>query len=301
MIKISVVISAFNEEKMIGDCLKSIGTLADEIIVVDNTSSDNTAKIAKKYTKNIFTVPNDPVMLNKNKNYGFGKTTGQWILSLDADERVTPELAKEIKKVTNNKGVNGFEIPRKNIIFGKWIQHSIWWPDYNLRLFRKNHGRFQERHVHEKLHVDGKISKLQNPLIHYNYQTVSQFIKKMDNTYTESEVTNFIKSGKSIYWYDAIRFPLNDFLKTFFAQNGYRDGMHGLVLSILQSFYSFIVFAKIWERKEDFKDITPNKFLESFIKEIKFGSKDLKYWIYTALIEESKFNKVIYKLKRKFR
>jgi hypothetical protein len=123
----------------------------------------------------------------------------------------------------------------------------------------------------------------------------------MDNTYTESEVENFIKSGKTISWQDALRFPLNDFLKTFFLQKGYKDGLHGLVLSIFQAFYAFVVFAKIWERKENFKDMTPDNFLKKFIGELKNKSHDFKYWIFTALIDESKSQKVLYKIRRKFR
>src|SRR3989344_8649892 len=195
MMKISVVISAYNEEKLIEDCLKSVANLADEIIFVDNTSQDSTVKIARKYTDKIFIRENDPVMLNKNKNFGFTKATGEWIISLDADERITPELAREIKKVINGlpseaQAVDGFEIPRKNIIFNKWIRHSIWWPDYNLSLFRKGKGKFPEKHVHEKLKVIGEVGRLKNPLIHYNYQTVSQFIQKLYKTYTESETEN---------------------------------------------------------------------------------------------------------------
>ena len=301
MSKISAVISAYNEENMISDCLKSLASLADEIILVDNTSLDKTKEIAKKYTTKIYTMPNDPVMLNKNKNYGFTKATGDWIISLDADERLTPKLAHEIKTAVRNISINGYEIPRKNIIFGKWIQHSLWWPDYNLRLFRKEYGKFPQKHVHEKLEVRGKTAKLENPMIHYNYQTISQFIRKMDSTYTESEVDNFIRSGKAIYWHDALRFPLNDFFNTFFMQKGYKDGIHGLVLSILQAFYSFVIFAKVWERKEKFKDITPDNFLESFTKEIAKLSRDFKYWFYTALMEESKSKRLIYKIKRKLR
>ncbi len=186
MKKISVVISAFNEEKMIEDCLKSVKDLADEIIFIDNTSQDKTVDIAKKYAARIFIRPNDPVMLNRNKNFGFTKASGDWIISLDSDERITPELAREIKKAVNNPNVNGYEIPRKNIIFNKWIQNSIWWPDYNLRLFRKEKGKFREKHVHEKLTVQGRLTKLKNPMVHYNYQTVSQFINKLNKTYTES-------------------------------------------------------------------------------------------------------------------
>ncbi len=301
MTNISVVISAYNEEKMLDECLKSLTYLNPEIVVIDNTSQDKTRTIAKKYTKHVFTVANDPIMLNKNKNKGFQRATKTWVLSLDADERLTPELSLEIKDAINNTQVAGYEIPRKNIIFGKWIQHAIWWPDYNLRLFRNGKGKFPEKHVHEKLEVSGKVEKLQSPIIHMNYQTISQFIKKLDSTYTESEVENFIKSGKNIQWYDAIRFPANDFLKTFFAQNGYRDGMHGLVLSMLQSFYSFVVFAKIWERKENFKDITPENFLSSVTHELRLQTKDFKYWIYTSLMKERASRKLLYKLLRKLR
>lgn len=299
--KISVVISAYNEEKMIEDCLKSLKIIADEIIFVDNTSKDNTVQIAKKFTKKIFVVTNNPVMLNTNKNFGFQKATGDWIISLDADERLTPELSREIREAIKSKDIYGYELPRKNIIFGKWIQHSIWWPDYNLRLFKRGSGKFPQKHVHEKLALNGKVSQLKNPMIHYNYQTVSQFIKKMDNTYTESEVDNFIASGKSINWFDAIKMPANDFLKTFFLEKGFKDGIHGLVLSMLQAFYSFVVFAKIWERKEEFRDITPQNFLLEFIKELKVLGKDLKYWVYTTLMDEFKNKKIYYKILRKFR
>lgn len=298
--KISIVISAFNEEKMIEDCLKSAKLVADEIVLVDNTSQDSTVQIAKKYTDKIFIRPNDPVMLNKNKNFGFSKATGDWIISLDADERITKELAVEIKKVVLGNDYNGWEIPRKNIIFGKWIEHSIWWPDYNLRLFKRGFGKFAQKHVHEKLDVKGEIGKVENPMVHYNYQTVSQFIRKLDKTYTESEAQNFLASGKSINWYDAIRWPIDDFIKTFFFQKGYQDGLHGLVLSELQAFYAFIFFAKVWERKENFKDLTPDNFFFEFLKEIAVKSKELKYWIYEILMQENPKKKLLYRIRRKF-
>jgi len=299
MKKISIVISAYNEERTIEDCLRSIKSLTDEIIFVDNTSSDKTVEIAKKYTDKIFIRPNDPVMLNKNKNFGFGKTTGDWILSLDADERITPQLSAEIRKSIRDNQYLGYEIPRKNIIFGKWIEHSIWWPDYNLRLFRRGMGEFPQKHVHEKLEVRGEVGKLRNPMVHYNYQTVSQFIKKLDTTYTESETENFIKSGKSINWYDSIRWPVADFVKTFFFEKGYKDGLHGLVLSMFQAFYAFIFFAKVWERKEKFKDLTPDNFLTEVTGEFGKAAKDIKYWVYQTLIIENPARELFYKIRRK--
>lgn len=299
--KISVVISAFNEEKMIADCLKSAHLVADEIVLVDNTSQDNTVKIAQKLVDVIIERPNNPVMLNVNKNFGFGKASGTWIISLDADERITPTLAAEIKKVTKDPSINGYEIPRKNIIFGKWIEHSIWWPDYNLRLFRKGYGKFAEKHVHEKLDVKGGVAKLKNPMVHYNYQTVSQFIRKLDKTYTESEVDNYLMSGSTIEWFDAIKWPVNDFVKTFFFQQGYKDGLHGLVLSQLQAFYSLIFFAKVWERKEEFKDLTPPNFLSQVILQFQKAAADIRYWIYEALMKEKPNLKMYYKIRRKLK
>lgn len=296
---ISVVISAYNEEEKLEDCLKSVKDLATEIIFVDNTSQDKTVNIARKYTNKVFIRPNDPVMLNKNKNFGFSKASGDWILSLDSDERVTPALSKEILSKIKGSHYSGCEIPRKNIIFGKWIKNSIWWPDYNLRLFKRGQGRFAEKHVHEKLDVQGSIDKLDNPFIHYNYQTVSQFIKKLDSSYTESETEHFIKEGKSIKWHDAIRWPVSDFLNTFFAKKGYKDGLHGLVLSLFQAFYALVFFAKVWERKDNFKDIAPDDFLHSVIKEFGKVVKDSKYWVNTSLIEEKPAKKIYYKIRRK--
>ncbi|OHA14806.1 MAG: hypothetical protein A2909_01265 [Candidatus Tagabacteria bacterium RIFCSPLOWO2_01_FULL_39_11] len=298
--KISVVISAFNEEDKIEDCLASAKLIADEIIFVDNTSNDKTVVIAKKYTTKIFIRPNDPVMLNRNKNFGFTKVTGDWILSLDADERLTPELIREIRSKISVNQFSGYEIPRKNIIFGKWIKHSIWWPDYNLRLFRKGKGKFPLAHVHEKLQVKEEVGRLKNPMIHYNYQTVSQFIQKLDRTYTESETENFLREGKSISWYDAIRWPTADFVKTFFFQKGYKDGLHGLVLCLFQAFYSLVFFAKVWERKEKFSELAPKEnFLDAVSLEFKKSSKEIRYWIYQSLIAQSPLRALYYKVRRK--
>lgn len=295
---LTVVISAYNEEKKIDDCLSSV-SFADEIIVIDCSSIDKTAIIAKKYTKNVFMRENN-LMLNVNKNFGFSKATGDWILSLDADERVTTELQKEIEsRITNHESqIDGYWIPRKNIIFGKWIQSGMWWPDYQLRLFRHGKGMFPEEHVHEYVKVTGATEKFMNPMLHQNYDSVSQFLYKMDKIYTENEAENIIKSGKSLLWFDAISMPMQDFIKTYFAQKGYRDGLHGLVLSILQAMYMIVVFAKVWE-KRGFKE---EKFdLLSVKKEFKKMFKELRYWLMTSFIDEAKnpLTKFVMRIKRK--
>lgn len=295
--KVSVVISAYNEEKKLEDCLKSVKDVASEIIVIDNTSSDKTNQIAKKYTDKVFIHENN-VMLNVNKNFGFTKVTGKWILNLDADERVTDELSKEILDLDENMSTNGFLIPRKNILFGKWIRHSIWWPDYQLRLFKKNKGKFEEKHVHELLTLEGDAEKLTAPIEHLNYQTISQYLYKLEHIYTESEVENIIKSNKKLGWHDALRMPAQDFMKTYFFQQGYKDGLHGLVLSLLQAFYMEVVFAKVWERQGfEEKEIS----LDEISDEFGALGKETYYWILTEKINRGKspIKKIINKIKRK--
>jgi len=299
MPKLSVVISAYNEEQIITRCLDSV-SFADEIIFIDNSSTDKTVKIAGKYTNKIFIKENN-LMLNVNKNFGFTKATGDWILNIDADEQVTPELAKEIQeKITSQTSPIGYWIPRKNIIFNKWIQNSIWWPDYQLRLFKREKGKFPEKHVHEMIIVEGNTEKLQNPLMHQNYSSLSQYLYKLDKIYTENEVKNFLDSGKKIIWIDALRFPADDFLKTFFAQKGYKDGLHGLVLSLLQAFYAEIVFAKIWE-KQGFKEHNNKDFLQDVYKESKKIAHEFRYWFLTAFLNETNnvWKKGLYRILRK--
>lgn len=303
MNKLSVVISAYNEEKNIRDCLVSIKELADEIIVVNNSSTDKTSKIAKDAGAKVFTQENDPKNIDLQKNFGFSKAKGAWILSLDADERLTPELTKEIRSRVSAKGgwasgPNGYWIPRKNYIFGKWIQSDMWWPDYQLKLFKKGKGKF-EKSVHKALAIAGASEKLSNPLIHHNYISINQYLQKLAS-YTDIEAENLSREGYKFNWLDAIRFPVNDFVKTFFLQKGYRDGLHGLVLSMLQAFYMEIVFAKMWESR-GFSEVTGADFLKDVNSELATSSSKIKYWISSRLINESKnpFYKLILRASRK--
>lgn len=300
---ISVVLSVRNEEAKIERTLAA-AQWADEIIVVDNESTDKTANLARQCGAKVIAGKNNP-MLNVNKNFGFTNAKSDWILSLDGDEVIPPELAKEMRAVISHQSsdirqnVVGYWIPRKNILFGKWMQHGIWWPDRQLRLFRRGKGVFPCKHVHEYLAVDGPTADLSSPMMHYNYETVSQFIRKMDEIYTVSEVNNLVASGYRVAWYDAIRFPVSDFVKTYFAQNGYKDGLHGLVLSILQAFYSFIVFAKLWER-EKFKEFdVPLHFVN---QELSRTKKEVSYWLLTSNMHTtgSVFKRLWYRLLRKY-
>lgn len=300
MKKLSVVISAFNSEDKIKDCLESV-TFADEIVFIDNSSTDKTVEIAKKYTDKIISQKNDPSRLDLQKNIGFERATGDLILSLDTDERVTPELQSEISEILSLDTVkDGYRIPRRNIIFGKWIEHTGWYPDYQTRLFKKGKAKFREKTVHVGLKVTGEVGSLQNPLVHYNYETVSQFIQKLD-MYTSSQADDLIEKRYEIKIQDAVRMPAEEFLKRFFAEKGYLDGLHGLVLSLLMAFYHLVIFAKVWEKKifiDSEKNILP-EFEEAFKK----ATRDTAFWILKEKKDStsSSFEKLFLSIQSRFK
>lgn len=297
--KISAVVSTYNNESVIEDCLKSLD-FADEIVVVDHRSSDKTAQIAKRFTPRVFLEDNDPLNIDIQKNVGFEKAKGDWILSVDSDERISPELAHEIKEtILSEQEFVAYKMKRKNIIFGKWIEHSIWWPDYKVRLFKKGKGSYGSQQVHRELVVDGQIGTLQEALTHYHYQSISEYLQKMD-LYTENEALEMIKKNSHFNWADSVRMPVRDFLKTFFLQEGYNDGFHGLVLSILQGFYMFLVVTKVWE-KQGFRQEQSDKFLIHFYKEWMDLHKEISYWFFTAFMSLTKnpLTRVKYKILRK--
>lgn len=308
---VSVVLSVRNEELKIERTLAAI-QWADEIIIVDNESTDKTVSFARQYGAKVIRGENNP-MLNVSKNIGFMKAKSDWILSLDGDEVIPPELAREIKeKVLSPQSsvrlpagqvvspqIVGYWIPRKNILFGKWIQYGLWWPDKQLRLFKRGMGSFPCKHVHEYLSIDGPTAELTVPMVHYNYETVTQFIRKMDEIYTVSEVESLVASGHRVVWYDAIRFPMSDFVKTYFAQGGHKDGLHGLVLSMLQAFYSFIVFVKLWEREKFIERELPIKVVE---QELVRAQREVQYWLVSAKFNETSdvIKKIWYRVIRKY-
>lgn len=300
MKKLSIVISAYNEEANIAGCLESIKDLQADIIVVDNSSTDDTFKIAKKYTNLVFKQKNDPLRIDYQKNFGINKAESEWVLILDADERLTAELRSEIKlKIENtDPKISGYWIPRKNIIFSKVINNDMWSPDYQLRLFRKKSGRYADG-VHRAILVNGETEKFDNQMVHYNYVSIHQYLVKLNN-YTDMEVEKLKNEGYRFNWIDSIRFPMNDFAKTFFLQKGYKDGIHGLVLSMFQAFYMGIVFAKLWE-KEGFPEVEEKHFLKKVVFELKNYGKVIRYWVVSIGILNTKnpIKKILFKVVRR--
>lgn len=299
MTTLSVVVSVFNGEKFLSLCLASVKGIADEIIVVDHESTDRTVSIAKKFTKKIFSQKNDTASIDTQKNFGFEKATKDWILSLDADEMVSPELSEKVQQFkAQATEVVAFQIPRKNIIFGKWIEHSGWYPDYQLRLFKKGSGKYVSEHVHEHLIVEGITNRLEEPLIHENYQSVYQFLHKNLTVYAPNEAKFLQKKGYEFSFADCIRFPVKEFMSRFFAREGYKDGFHGLILSLLMAFYHFCIFLYLWE---DNKFIQKNAILPLLSTELRESGREMNYWQKEVEIRQTKnpASKVLLKAKRK--
>ncbi|OGW39867.1 MAG: glycosyl transferase [Nitrospirae bacterium RBG_13_39_12] len=244
MIPVSVVIVTKNEEKNIREALQSIRDMA-EIIIVDAFSSDNTLGISREYTDKIYQAEWQGYA--KQKQMAIEHAKGPWVFVLDSDERFTESLRQEISDVVKNNGIySGFYVPRKNFFLGKWIRHGGWWPDYTLRLFIKDKAFMEDRKVHEKVVVNGKVGHLKNPLEHYTYRNVSDYIKKMD-LYSSLSAEELKEKGASPRIIKMVVHPLSTFLKMFFLRRGFMDGVHGLILSILYSCYTFLKYLKLWE------------------------------------------------------
>ena len=244
-IPVSVAIITKNEERNIKKALESVKDF-EEIVIVDAFSEDKTLDICRKYTDKIFQY--EWQGFAKQKQLAIDKTTLSWVFVLDADERVTEPLKKEImKKIKEDK--DGYFIPRKNFFLGRWIKHSGWWPDYTLRLFKKEKSKVELREVHEKIIVDGKIGYMKEPLLHYTYQSIEEFIKKMNN-YASLSAQEVIKRNPSQYkiFYKMIFSPCFTFLKMYVFRLGLLDGIRGLILAMLYSFYGFLKYVKVWER-----------------------------------------------------
>lgn len=248
LIPVSVAIITHNEEKNISAALESVKDFED-IVVVDSGSTDTTIEICRRYTERVF--HHEWQGYAKQKQTAVDYAGRQWVLILDADERVTPELKSEMLERIANSTLSGFYLPRKNFFLGKWIRHSGWWPDYTLRLFKKELSFVEQREVHEKVIVKGQPGYLKNPLEHYTYRSISEYIGKMEKYSTLSAKELLIKNTPSSIslFFKMLTSPVFTFLKMYFLKQGFRDGMHGFILAVLYSFYTFLKYTKVWEQR----------------------------------------------------
>jgi (heptosyl)LPS beta-1,4-glucosyltransferase len=284
-VKLSVVMNAYNEAEVLPQALTSVKGLADEVVVIDMESSDSTPEVAKDYGAKIFSHKRlnhvEPA-----RNFGISKATGDWILILDPDEEVPPSLAKRIKEVIKNDEADYCRIPRKNIIFGHWMQYSRWWPDYNMRLFKKWAVSWNEIihsvPVTQGIGIDLGV-KEDLAIIHHHYDSIEKYLEHM-NRYTSVQVESKIKSGYKFNWRDMLVRPANEFLSRYFGGEGYRDGIYGLALSLLQSFSELVLYLKIWQA-DKFKN--QNIKLSEVVAEMRERERDLHYWQGDSMYRQS--------------
>lgn len=294
---ISLIINTKNEEDNIKDCIRSAKKFVNEIIVIDMESVDKTKTISKNEGAKVFNFK-DVGYVEPARNSSIKKASYDWILILDADERLGDELGNTLIKIINEDNCDIVKIPRKNIIFSKWIEHTGWWPDYNIRFFKMGSVEWNEK-IHSEPRTKGRVVELEalekNAIIHFNYKTVEEFILRM-NKYTSIEAESF-ENGIKIS--DFLVKPFEEFLKRYLIQKGFKDGIHGFCLSFLQSFYQFLIILKVWQKK-GFKEI---KFdLNDFEKVLNEKIANWKWWKREIKINESKnvIEKTYYKTKRKF-
>ncbi|HXL73445.1 MAG TPA: glycosyltransferase family 2 protein [bacterium] len=250
---LSIVIIALNEERNIARCLKSLRFSKEvfgriESIVVDAQSRDKTVVVARQLGAKVFTRAWKGY--GDQKNWALAKARGEWILSLDADEELTMSLIAEIEKAMtrNSEEVDGYFIKRKAFFLGKWIRHCGWWPDAQLRLFKRGQGAFTIEPVHEGLEVKGKTSELDEPMNHYTYDSIHQYLEKM-NRYSDLSIIE-IKQKKKTFWKFYITVvPFLTFFRMYISRKGFLDGWHGLVVCGLSAFHDFCKYAKLWEKE----------------------------------------------------
>ncbi|MCJ7828093.1 glycosyltransferase family 2 protein [Patescibacteria group bacterium] len=296
--QLTAVVLVKDEAENLPRCLKSL-RFVDELIVLDDESTDDSVKVAEKFGAKVYHRKLDDFA--SQRNFVLGKVRTEWVLMIDPDEEVSSELNREIINAIREEKYNGFKFPRKNLMFGHWVEHAGWWPDFQLHLFRAKKGEYHEL-VHEQVVVEGKVGELNSPLLHHNYENISHFIstRKFD-LYTSLEARQLYKSDYEFFWFDLVGKPADEFLRRFFAEKGYQDGLVGLLLSLLQAGKELVVFAKVWELSGKKNNLTGKKMLEELGGRIVVKAKEFGYWFSTAVIDltEDKLKKTFLRIKRR--
>jgi len=243
-VNVSVVVLTRNEQARIGQCLESVAW-AQEIIVVDDESTDRTLEIVKRYTDKVFIRKMDIEGRHRNWAYALAKNT--WVLSLDADEVVTPGLKDEIAQtLARDPQENGFTIPRRNFIGTYWVRYGGWYPSPQLRLFKKGAFRYEEAAVHPRAFMDDPCGHLHQDMIHYSYRNLEDFLVKLNNQTTR----------EAQKWYDQKRpmrlgrflwRTMDRFMRSYFGKKGYKDGFMGFAVAYFAGLYQFVSYLKYRE------------------------------------------------------
>ncbi len=241
MAKLSVTIITLNEQAVIRECLASV-SWADEIIIVDAESTDNTVEICREYTDRIFTRPWPGFATQKD--FALQKCRNEWVLSIDADERVRPELRKEIEQLLSSLPVyDGYRMARRSYFLGKWIQHCGWYPGYQIRLFRKTKTRLSRQRVHEGFLVDGLVGTLSSDIDHYSHDSLFDSLEKLNRYSTLEALDRF---GRRVIPLDFLTHPFSEFWRKYIVQKGFLEGMHGFLLAWIAAFLKMVLYMKLW-------------------------------------------------------
>lgn len=244
MAKISACIISFNEEKKIGDCLKSLAGIADEIIVVDSNSTDNTVNIAKKYTDKI--VFQDFLGFIEQKNFALEQAEHDWILSLDCDERLSPELQTAITSIKDSiEEADAYKMSRKTFYVYRWLNHC-WYPDMKTRLFNKKTSRWGGTNPHDHIITQGdNVLHLQGDIYHYSFDSISDHLKTIDK-FTEIGADELVRKNKAVTVLSPLTHASWVFLKLYIFKRGFLDGFAGLTVSVLSYMHVFIKYSKAY-------------------------------------------------------
>jgi glycosyltransferase involved in cell wall biosynthesis len=247
---LSVILITRNEEANLDDCLASLEGIAQQIVVVDTNSVDRTLEIAQKYGATI-AQPSDWPGFGPQKNRALDLATGDWVLSLDADERLTPALRSEIVTAVHHSAqINCFAIPRLSWYCGRFIRHSGWSPDYVDRLFKRGTARFSDDLVHERLIPNGAVAKLENPMLHYSFMNYSQVLQKLDRYSTASAEQAFAQ-GKTSSPLKAVLHGVWAFIRTYIIRAGFLDGGQGFTLAISNGQGTYYRYIKLWHLHQE--------------------------------------------------
>jgi glycosyltransferase involved in cell wall biosynthesis len=244
---LSVTIVTRNEAAHIEAALQSV-SWADERIVIDAESSDDTVAIARRSATSVLVRPWPGY--GAQKNFAASLARNDWILSIDADERVTPDLGAEIRRTLgSNPGVHGFQVPRITYHLGRWIRSTDWYPDYQLRLYDRRHGRWNDRRVHESVTLDGSAGRLRGELQHLAYRDLSHHLETIDR-YTTLAARQMFEEGRRASALDLLVHPPAAFLRNYVLRAGFRQGSTGLIISLVNSYYVMLKFAKLRELQD---------------------------------------------------
>lgn len=240
--RISAIIITRNEEANIADCLASVA-FCDERIVVDSGSTDDTVRLAQAAGARVETHVWQG--FGAQKNYALSLATGDWVLSIDADERVSPELAAEIRQVTATENADAYAMPRLSLFCGRPMRHSGWFPDYVVRLFRRGRARFSDDLVHERVICDGSVARLSNTLHHDPVRCLEDALVRMDR-YSTDGAQMLHASGRKVSFMTGIAHGLWTFVRTYLLRAGFLDGAEGFLLAVANAEGTYYRYMKAW-------------------------------------------------------